>query len=200
MTQTARNKICRHTSEIAAFLDGELSAQSEAAFEKHSLECRICAAKLNEQKRLLCALDFALADEKQLKLPPDFAKTVAVRAEADVSGLLSKKERLRALLIIAGLFFAGASVGVAGGKAGFFDFLADNFFAPSAVLVEIVGRFFYHAAIGISVVCRIVGRQFLFASPLSALVLIFLMIVFFVILSLLLRFFETPEKALGAEN
>jgi anti-sigma factor RsiW len=80
--EKANSKTCSQTSEIAAYLDGELAAEAEISFERHVAGCEICSERLNEQKRLLCALDFAFEDEKAFELPKDFVKTVAIRAES----------------------------------------------------------------------------------------------------------------------
>ena len=117
------NKICSHLSDIAAYLDGELAAEAEISFERHVTDCEICSERLNEQKRLLHALDFAFEDEKAFDLPKDFVKKVAVRAESDVSALNSKEERRRAFLITGLLFAAGVLFGIASKKLGVFEAL-----------------------------------------------------------------------------
>jgi anti-sigma factor RsiW len=119
--EKANSKICSQTGEIAAYLDGELAAEAEISFERHVAACEICAERLNEQKRLLCALDFAFEDEKAFELPKDFVKSVAVRAESDVSGLNSKEERRRAFIITALLFSAGVLFGIVSKKLGVFE-------------------------------------------------------------------------------
>lgn len=136
--EKANLKTCSHTAEIAAYLDGELSPEAEIGFERHVAGCEICAARLNEQKRLLCALDFAFDDEKLFELPKDFVKTVAVRAESDVSGLNTKKERTRAFLITAALFATGVLFGIAGNRLGVFE----QAFAQIKVLLGVFWRAF----------------------------------------------------------
>jgi anti-sigma factor RsiW len=113
--------VCSHQNEIAAYLDGELAPQAEIAFERHLADCAHCNEKLNEQKRLLCALDFAFEDEKNFELPESFVKTVAVRAESDVSAVNSRVERHRAFVITALLFAAGVLFGIVSKKFGVFE-------------------------------------------------------------------------------
>ncbi|MDQ4121748.1 MAG: zf-HC2 domain-containing protein [Acidobacteriota bacterium] len=132
------SKKCSHESEIAAYLDGELTPDSEIAFEQHVAKCEICSGRLNEQKRLLRALDFAFEDEKAFELPKDFVKTVAIRAESDVSGLNSKEERRRAFLITGLLFAAGVLFGVVSKKLGVFEVA----FAQIKVLLSVFWRAF----------------------------------------------------------
>ncbi len=94
---------CPH-EELAAYIDGELTPREEIELDLHLTACRSCAAELNEQKRLLCALDFALEGEREFKLPENFARVVAANAECRVSGLRSPKERLNAGFVMAALF------------------------------------------------------------------------------------------------
>ncbi len=68
-------KVCPK-SEIAAYIDGELSPRQELDLELHLAACRSCAEELNEQKKLLCALDFALEDESEIELPENFTKVI----------------------------------------------------------------------------------------------------------------------------
>jgi anti-sigma factor RsiW len=63
-------------AELAAYIDGELLPREEIELERHLAGCGVCKFELNEQKRLLFALDFALEDEKDFELPANFAKVV----------------------------------------------------------------------------------------------------------------------------
>ncbi len=72
-SQTATTeKICSQRSEIVAFIDGELLPHEELEFELHLTVCGSCAAELNEQKKLLCALDYALENDGEIELPANF--------------------------------------------------------------------------------------------------------------------------------
>ena len=72
--------------------------------ELHFSVCKTCAAEFNEQKKLLCALDFALDEKPEFALPEDFTRTVVIKAESNVSGLRRREERFRALFLCASLF------------------------------------------------------------------------------------------------
>ncbi len=187
--------ICSHAGEVAAYLDGELPTPAENSFEIHLSECAECSEKLNMQKRLLCALDFAFEDEKSFKLPANFAKSIAVRAESDVSGLRSKEERQRALLIAAGLFSVGAAVGIAGKQSGVIAFVVEKLFAQIWVVVAVFATFCYDFIVGINVVLRMLGRSFLVESPLVTFLLTVLLVVAFIILSRLLFKFHRVEHS-----
>jgi hypothetical protein len=191
----ANSQTCPCAGEVAAYLDGELAPSAENSFGLHLTECAECAEKLNVQKRLLCALDFAFDDEKSFKLPANFAKSIAVRAESDVSGLRSKDERLRALLITAGLFSLGALVGMIGKQSGVIAFVIEKLFAQIWVVAAVFGNFCYDFFVGINVVLRMIERQFFVESPFVNLLLTVLLVVAFVILSGLLFKFHRIEDS-----
>lgn len=103
-------RACRWEREIAAYLDGELDRTTNVAFEAHIADCRSCAERLNEQKRLLCLLDASLERiDQKLVVPTDFASVVTARARSDVHHLRSCEEGRRALwftFALLGLSFA----------------------------------------------------------------------------------------------
>lgn len=179
-----KTTICSYTSEIAAYLDDELSASDAAAFEQHLANCGFCAEKLNEQKRLICSLEHVF-DEKDFELPKDFAKKIAVRAEADVSGIKTRVERRRALLMVIGLLVLGAAAALVGSRAGMLPPVVDRLIAPIFVVAEVFGRFCYDIAAGIFSF----GQKFFFDAPLLGGALALLLVISFVALSrLLLKF------------
>lgn len=170
--------ICSQRSEIAAYIDGELNSREEIELEMHLINCKSCAAELNEQKKMLLALDCALETEKEIELPADFTKVVVANAESKVSGLRRPQERFNALLVCAALFLLiilglGAEIKTVIGSLGRF---ADQFTA--------VGGFFwsfiYDAAIGTAVILRWLNSQVIFNSTVAS---IFLLGVFFILLS-----------------
>lgn len=180
---------CSRGADIADYLDGELMPASEAAFERHLRECPLCSAKLNEQKQLLRALDFAFESEKKFELPTNFAKTVAVRAEADISGLQSKDERRKAFLIIVGLFLLGAAVGFISKKSGVLPVIVEKTLTQTWIVGEVLARFCYDIGVGAIVILRAFGRQFIADTATSSVLLICTFFVTFLILSrLLLKF------------
>lgn len=131
---------CSYTNEVAAYLDGELESSAVVVFEEHLQGCGICLEKLNEQKRLISSLEF-MFDEKDFELPKDFARKIAVRAEADVSGLQTKVERWRALWITLSLFAVGVTIGIIGKKSGVLPNVFDRFLTQIWVVGEVLGRF-----------------------------------------------------------
>lgn len=163
MTELAMNNTACPGAEVAAYLDGELRSGALRAFEEHVKECRSCARKLEEQRRLLCTLDMAFSDEKTLKLPADFARVVTAHAQTDMSGVRDSRERGRALRLSIAL--ALISFALLGSAA-----LTDSVFEPVRMFGRLAGaglgivwRAIYAVGAGLAVVMRIIGR-FVFES------------------------------------
>jgi anti-sigma factor RsiW len=145
-------------AEIAAYIDCELSPRAELLLEEHLAACEICRAELNEQKKLLSALDFALEEKRsEIEIPKDFAKVVATRAESSVSGLRSPKERGRAVFLCVSLFFI-VLVGL-GAEAEKVFAAAGVAFEKTVALVSFLGHLTFDAAFGIVVILRALFNQ-----------------------------------------
>jgi anti-sigma factor RsiW len=186
-------KDCDRSSESAAYLDGELELQAQNSFETHLLECDSCANELTEQRRLLCALDFALSgDEPFVALPRDFAQIVAANAESDMSGVRQRAEHRRALRLCLGL--VAAAFALLGGATLYASiFTPIKAFARSGALVSgFAWNAMYDAAVGIAVVLRALGRRLIFESHPVSFILILL---FAIALALLPRLIVGYHRA-----
>jgi hypothetical protein len=160
---TSNNYTCRG-EELAAYLDGELDGAACSRLELHLKECQPCAASLQEQRRLLCALDIALTDEPALALPLNFSQVVAAQAQSDMSGVRHPAERGRALWLGAAL--AVLSFALLGGAA-----LSETVLTPLKVIgqhaVSIFGLFWqvmHGTGMGLAIILRAIGRHFIFES------------------------------------
>jgi predicted anti-sigma-YlaC factor YlaD len=163
--ETANQDACQ-SEDIAAYLDGELDSVVRHLFEEHLKECRTCASSLEEQKRLLCMLDFALGSsgDAGLPLPKDFAQKVAVRAESDMSGVRRASEHGVALRVCAVL--ALVSFGLLGGAAISEAVVQPAFalFKHVTSILDFTGRVLYDAGAGLTVISRDFGGHLLFES------------------------------------
>lgn len=122
------------TYDLAAYIDGELTAAQEMEIALHLAACTACTDELNLQKHLLHGLEFGLKDNADLDLPEDFAKVVVANAESTVAGLRRARERFNMLFICGGLgLFILLSFGV-----GAVVSMLDQFKA--------IGTFFGHLA------------------------------------------------------
>jgi hypothetical protein len=152
--------VCR-SGDISAYLDGELPPDGEVAFEFHVAGCIDCRGELNLQKNLLRELDVCL-DTGELELPKNFAKTVIVNAESNVSGLRRPNERFNAIFISAGLFlFALFTLGADASDS----FMVVNSIADKVVaVVGSVGHFVYDISLGTAIISRSLGMNLVSGS------------------------------------
>jgi predicted anti-sigma-YlaC factor YlaD len=142
-------------SQLVAYIDGELLPHEELELEMHLAVCKSCAEELNEQKKLLCVLDFALESEKEIELPANFTKIIVANAESNVSGLRSSKERFSALFICLGLFLL-AVLGLGGQMEPVLNTyikFTDKIFAVFGFVFHLI----YDVSIGTAVILRSLG-------------------------------------------
>lgn len=172
---------------LAAYIDGELSPREEIELERHLADCAACAFELNEQKRLLFALDFALEDEKDFELPADFTKIVVASAESEVSGLRCPQERFKAVFVIAALFllFLLGLGGETKNVAGTFLKFGEQFLAVGNFAVHLI----YDAAVAASIILRSLCSQFVYNSAVSTIFFALLFVTALFILSRLINRF-----------
>lgn len=182
-------KICSQRSDLAAYIDGELLLREELELETHLAVCGECRTELNEQKKLLCVLDFALEDEKEFALPADFAKIVVANAESKVSGLRRPQERFTALFICAALFLL-VILGLGSETQTVLDTFA-GFAEQFLVVIGFVFHLFYDIALGTAIILRSIGSHLIFNATVSAaLAIAFLGLALFA----LLRFVHRSPK------
>ena len=159
-------------ADIAAYIDGELAPREELELEMHLAVCESCAEELNEQKKLLCALDFALEEEK-FELPENFTKIVIANAESSVSGLRRRNERFNALFICLALFLLVFAV--LGNEAESALFTSGKFIDKFLAIGAFISHLIYDIAIGTIVVLRSLLAQFVYNSAafLALIVIVF---------------------------
>jgi anti-sigma factor RsiW len=189
-SQTATTeKVCQN-NEIAAYIDGELSPREELDLEMHFAVCPSCKVKLNEQKKLLCALDFVLENEKEIELPANFTKVVIANAESKVSGLRRPQERFKALFICAALVLL-VLLGLGGETEtvlNTFGKLGEQIFAVGGFAVHLI----YNFAIATAIILRSLSHQIVFNSAMSvAFLVMFFVISLFALSRLIVRYNRT---------
>ena len=180
-----RNVICP-ANEIASYIDGELDATREFELEAHFAGCGICSEELNQQKQFLCALNSSLGNEKEIELPPDFARLIVTNAESSVSGLRRPRERFNALFICAGLLlFVLFALGAEAGKVfGGFGSVVEQI----AAIGNFFGHLMYAFGVGTMIVLRSIGSQFLFGTVSSIIIFAGFLATLFVFSRFLVRF------------
>jgi anti-sigma factor RsiW len=166
---------CPPSARFVTYIDGELLPREELVLEAHVATCRACATELNEQKRLLHALDFfASENEREIELPEDFTKTVVASAESKVKGLRCPRERSRAVFVVAALFLTFL-VGLGGEtKSVVATFL--NFGEQMLVVGGFAAHLVFNVAVGAAIILRSICAQLVRGSLSSS---IFLTLFFF---------------------
>lgn len=156
--------------EIVEYLDGELSPRAEFDLEMHFSGCKTCQEELNAQKKVSTTLEIMLEEEKEsIELPENFTKVVTAKAESNMDGLRSPKERSRALFICAILFlFLLFGLGTKG-KAVLFamEKFTDQFLAVGGFVLHL----FYTVALGFSAIFGSLCSKFIFGSTITILLI-----------------------------
>ena len=150
------------TSEISAYIDGELSPGEEMELELHLAGCAACVRDLNDQKQFLRALDLSLESTDEIELPENFTRTVVTTAESSVRGLRRRTEIRNALFICTGLFLiAVVSVGYDLPMVmSAFGVAVDKVVAVAAF----AAHFVFDVALGVAVIFRSLAAQLVFGS------------------------------------
>ena len=186
-TETAQfDQIC-DAETLAAYLDGELAPAAELALEKHLARCGDCAARLNEQKKMLGTLDEAFAAD--FDLPADFTRKVIVKAETNVRGLRCPRERSRAVWICASLFLL-ILIGL-GSETGVVLSAFAHFLEQTAAVGSFAARIIYDIAFGAAIILRSFARHFDFGIFALFLLLTFISLFFYLTVS---RFTLRPKN------
>lgn len=157
-------KECPRT-RLAAYIDGELLPREEIELEMHLAVCKSCAAELNEQKKLLCALDYALENEREIELPANFTRVVVANAESKVSGLRRPQERSKALFVCLTLFLIGL-LGL-GAETGALLNTITKFAEQSLAVGSFVWHLIYDVSVGAAIILRSLSHQILHNSSVS---------------------------------
>ncbi len=179
--QTAAEKNCSQRNDLAAYLDGELSPRAELDLEMHLAACRSCVGELNEQKKLLQALDCALESDRKIQLPANFTRVIVANAESKVNGLRRPQERFKALFVCAALFLL-ILLGLGGEmKTVFYTFVkfADQFLAIGGFAWNLI----YDVAVGAAIILRSLSHGVIFHSSVSFAALISFFVVLLIVFS-----------------
>jgi anti-sigma factor RsiW len=135
--------------DIAAYVDGELSAEAAAALEGHIDGCEVCSRSLMEQRQFLAALSASLDDANAIDLPADFTKKIVSKAESSVSGVRRPNELFTAICISAALFlfvlfaFAGETLAIASAAGS----VGEKLLTLGSLVLKLIGNAIYAVAV-----------------------------------------------------
>lgn len=172
---------CCPRAEIAEYIDGELLPSDELDLELHFAICEICFDELNSQKKVSSTLEILLEDSSHIELPENFTKVVTAKAESNLDGLRSPKERGNALLICAILFLL-LLLGF-GTESQTILLAVEKFTEQIFAVGGFVFHLFYTLTFGISVIFGSVFHKFIFSSVSILLLLTVTFVISFLILS-----------------
>jgi predicted anti-sigma-YlaC factor YlaD len=152
---SSTDHICE-SEKIPAFIDGDLEPAARAAFEEHITQCSHCNSELQALRQFVCELDSALASPFDLPVPLNFAEVVAVRAESDMRGVRDGAEHAKALRFCLMLSLAAfALLGVTATQAGISN--AQSLAGQAFGILGLFGKTIYDAAVGFSVITRVLS-------------------------------------------
>lgn len=159
MNATATQNICERNL-VAAYVDGELDADTTLLFEDHLDSCAGCRAELRAHRLFVCELDAVLTGSDEISVPADFSRMVAARATSDMRGVRTVSEHRKALTICMILALAGfALLGATARDAVFL--VVEKFVTSVFGLTSFVATAVYDTAAGIVVISRVVSRKFI---------------------------------------
>jgi len=146
--------------EIAAYIDGELTAADEIALDMHLTGCSLCTTVLNEQKLLLGGLDHGLRTDFALDLPKNFEKVVATRAASNVVGIRRSSEFLNTLLVCTGLLLLILVLISLGSGARGVVTTSLRIVEQIAAFGSFVGYIIYSLFLALTIILRSLASQF----------------------------------------
>ncbi len=187
----ATNSQCLN-DQIAAYLDGELGAESASAFEQHVCGCSFCLAELRRQQRFILELDSAITLPPDLALPRDFTRIVAARAQSDLSGMRDRFEHRRALRLCLILAFGGFTLL---GAAAVKSMLLSSRMIAEAILgiFSLILTTLQDALVGLIVIARVIVGGLFPESHFAGLAALLLALAV-VVLSLLIRRYHQESE------
>jgi anti-sigma factor RsiW len=186
---TTQQKVCERNL-IGAYVDGELEEDLTRLLEGHLSNCVSCRGELRAHRLLVCELEAALTDSTEMPVPDDFSRRIATRAVSDMSGVRTRSEHRKALVICAVLLLTGfALIGSRAREA--LIMLAQKFIATAFGVVTFLAAAIYDAVAAVVVVLRVLSRKAIIESGSLVPLLVVLAVAVF-ILSRLISNYHRP--------
>jgi predicted anti-sigma-YlaC factor YlaD len=186
---TNQQNVCERKL-IAAYVDGELEEDLTRILEEHLPDCASCRTELRAHRLLVCELDAALNESADIPVPADFTRRVATRATSDMSGVRTRSENRKALVICMILALTGlALIGSAAREVLFA--LGQKFTAISFGVISFFATTVYDTVAGLMVILRVLSRKIIGESGSLGPLLVLLAVAVFV-LSRLISNYHRP--------
>lgn len=145
---------------IPAYIDGELDVSTEARFESHLEGCASCRDELRAHRLLVCELDAAFGSELEVEIPVDFSRVVAARAVSDMSGVRTRAENRKALVICIVLAVTGTALVGNSTREVIVTFVRRTV-GGVVGLIGFVWNAFYDSVASVTIISRVVSRKFI---------------------------------------
>ena len=186
---TTLQKVCE-TYLIAAYVDGELEEDRTRQFEEHLTACAPCRDELRAYRVLVCEIEAAWTGSADIPVPADFSRRVATRAISDMSGVRTRSENRKALVICVILLLTGFALIGSRARDGLFT-LAQKFIATSFGIITFLAAALYDTVAALVVILRVLSRKVIIESS-SLVPLLVLLAVAVLILSRLISNYHRP--------
>jgi len=189
-TITSQQKVCERRNLIAAYVDGELEQDLTQLLEEHLPNCASCRNELRAHRLLVCELEATLTDNAEIPVPADFSRRIATRATSDMSGVRTRSENRKALVICMILALTGFALIGARTRDGLFT-LAQKLIATGFGVISFVASAAYDTVAALIVILRVLGRKTIVESGSWGPLLVLLGVAIF-ILSRLISNYHRP--------
>jgi predicted anti-sigma-YlaC factor YlaD len=186
---TNQQNVCERKL-IAAYVDGELEEDLTRILEEHLPDCASCRAELRAHRLLVCELDAALNESADIPVPADFTRRVATRATSDMSGVRTRSENRKALVICMILALTGLVLIGSAAREVLFA-LGQKFIAISFGVISFFATTVYDTVAGLVVILRVLSRKIIGESGSLGPLLVLLAVAVFV-LSRLISNYHRP--------
>jgi anti-sigma factor RsiW len=188
-TTNNQQRVCERNL-IAAYVDGELEQDLTRLLEEHLPDCRSCRVELRAHRLLVCELEAVLTDSAEIPVPADFSRRIATRATSDMSGVRTRSENRKALVICLVLALAGFALIGARARDGLFA-LAQKLISTSFDVVSFVASAAYDTVAALLVILRVLSRKVISESASFGALLVVVGVAIF-ILSRLISNYHRP--------
>src|ERR1700752_295621 len=157
-----QEKICERNL-FAAYVDGELDTDLTLLFEDHPDGCAECRAELRAHRLFVCELDAVMTDKVEIPVPDNFSKEIAVRATSDLSGVRSRAEHRKAIVICVILALTGFGFLGATARDSVLA-LIGKFLTSVFSIGAFVSNTVYDGVAGLVVISRVLGHKIVIES------------------------------------
>jgi hypothetical protein len=135
-----------------------LDADLTLCLEEHLKSCADCQFELRAHRLFICELDSVLTRGREIPVPADFSRRVAVRATSDMRGMRTGSENRKALAICLALALGGFALIGATARDTFFV-VAGKLVSKVFAVLGLLASTMYDSVVGLAVILRVLSRR-----------------------------------------